>query len=59
MGRPYLGAGEIRRMIYAENIIRFYKSKTNSANWVEWAQAHPGPDAILNEAMKLAENYGD
>jgi hypothetical protein len=59
MGRNYLGAGEIRRMIYTENIIRFYNSKTKAENWAEWAAKFPGPDAILNEAMILAERHGN
>jgi hypothetical protein len=59
MGRSYLGAGEIRRMIYTENLIRFHHGKTKADSWAEWAAKFPGPDAILNEAMLLSEKYGD
>jgi len=59
MGRNYLGAGEIRRMIYCENLVRFHRSKTKAESWAEWAAKFPGPDAILNEAMILAERHGN
>jgi hypothetical protein len=60
MGRDTLGAGEIRRMIVAENITEAWKSrdryrdKDGVANWSEWAGKHPQLNSILTTAERLA-----
>jgi len=53
-GRAYLGAGEIRRMTAAENVIRYYRERAQSDNWAEWAKQHPGAAALLAKATKAA-----
>lgn len=57
LGRP-LGAGEIRRMIAADNVIRAYKSRQNSDNWATWAIKNPMYAQTIAEAIKLAGEDG-
>ncbi len=51
-----LGAGEIRRMVIAENIYKAYKSRENADNWAEWAMKYPDMNRLLEEAMLLVQN---
>ena len=55
MGRP-LGIGEIRRMVAAENVIRAYANRKAAEDWAKWAEDHPDQAALLNYAMKAAQN---
>ena len=59
MGSPTLGAGEIRRMLHAENIVKAYNGKYGSKDWVEWANKYPTMNRILIEAEKLVNEDGD
>jgi hypothetical protein len=52
-GRDVFHFGEIRRLIYAENIVNAYESRKRSSNWVEWATSHPQLAQILAEAERL------
>jgi len=54
MGRKTLSAGEMRRMIHAENIQRAYyaRSKGNAA---EWVKDNPEMNKLLFEAQKITE----
>lgn len=54
MGRT-LGAGEIRRMIAADNVVKAYRSRAASDNWAQWAQKNPEMSRLLNAVIKLAE----
>jgi hypothetical protein len=55
-GRRVLYAREYRQMMYAENIVHAYQSRTRSTNWVEWATSNPHEAAMLAEAEKLHAN---
>ena len=55
-GRPYLGAGEIRRMRCAENIIRVYRERSQADNWAEWAGKNRGAASLLAAATKAAQD---
>ena len=55
-GRPYLGAGEIRRMNASESIIRAYRERAQSDNWAEWAASHPQAANLLARATKAAND---
>ena len=57
MGRQ-LGAGEMRRMTVAENIVKAYRSRAKADNWAEWANLYPDLNRILEDAM-LAVEDGD
>jgi len=57
VGRP-LGAGEIRRMNVAKNIVNAYNDKINADNQAQWAKDNKNKDAILMEALKLAMEMG-
>ena len=57
MGRP-LYHEEIVRMRAAERIISAYKAKYSREDWAKWAQDFPQEDWLLNQAMKLAGEYG-
>ena len=60
MGRPTLGAGEMQRMIVADNVRRAwlsrgaYRDKEGNANWAEWAEAYPELSEVLVWAMRAA-----
>lgn len=58
-GRQTLGAGEIRRMITADNIVRAYQDRATSKNWADWASKNKSMSRLLNEAAKLAEDLED
>ena len=55
MGRQ-LGAGEMRRMIMAENIVNAYHNRQRAADWVKWAEDYPDEAVLLNYAMKAAQD---
>jgi len=55
-GRPVLGAGEIRRMIVAENIVRAYRRLEETGDWAKFAEENPDTHALLMEAMRLADD---
>lgn len=57
MGRPYLGAGEIRRMTAAENVIQAYQSRAQAENWASWAVGNPEQAELL--AMCVIGNDTD
>lgn len=49
MGRPILSAGEIYRMIFAENVVFAYRDRKASKNWAAWAESNPSNDALLKK----------
>jgi hypothetical protein len=55
-GRRVFYFSEIRRLIYAENIVNAYESRAQSKNWVEWATSRPRMAEILAEAERLAND---
>ena len=55
MGRRTLGAGEIRRMNAAQNIVSLYEQRARGESWAAWAVANPEGAAALNMAMLMAE----
>ena len=57
MGRT-LGYNEILCMNTAQVIVSAYKAKFSSKDWVKWGQDNQDDNALLNEAMQLAEDYG-
>ncbi len=64
MNRPYLGIGEINRIITAERIaglnqsVTEYRDDEGKINWVKWAQDDPKGAADLAEAQKAAADEG-
>ena len=62
MGRPTLGAGEIKGMIIADNVRQaylsrdLYRDRDGNKNWAEWAREYPQLSEIINEAMRAAED---
>jgi hypothetical protein len=55
-GRLVLGAGELRRMTAAENIVRWYRERARAENWAAWAAEHTWESRILNDIMKSIED---
>lgn len=55
LGRP-MGAGEMRRIVVAENIVNAYRNRQAADDWVKWAQDYPDEAALLNGAMKAAND---
>lgn len=58
MGRPYLGALEIKRIYSAEKVLQIYRDKERASSWAEWAQVNPEDAAYLAMAIKAAEEEG-
>jgi hypothetical protein len=54
-GRKQFFYGELRRMIYAENIITAYKSRAQSNDWAKWIKDNPTAAEMLAEAEMIAE----
>lgn len=52
-GRRQFYFGELKRMIYAENIITAYRSRAQSDNWASWVNSNPKLADMLAEAEKL------
>ena len=56
-----LGAGELRRITVAKNIVAAYRSRegyrdeSGAENWAEWSRTHPEQARILNMAAITAE----
>lgn len=50
-----LGVRELRELDYAGRIGQAYYTRERSGNWVEWAEQHPGDNALLNWAMRLSD----
>ena len=61
MGRPVLGAREIRRFTAAENVVNAYKNRAMSDNWATWAKQNPEEAELLGYAVKALnrEDNGD
>ena len=55
MGRKTLYAGEMRRMIHAESIVRAYKERS-TANAAEWVEKNQGMAKLLREAQRMVED---
>jgi hypothetical protein len=54
-GRRQFYFGELRRMIYAENIVTAYRSRAQSQNWASWVNSNPVMADMLAEAEKLCQ----
>ena len=52
-GRRVFYYGEIRRLIYAENVVNAYASRAQSKNWAEWTASNSRLSNILAEAEQL------
>lgn len=55
LGRNILYFGELRRMIYSENIVVAYRSRAQSKNWAEWVASNPVMANMLAEAELLCQ----
>ena len=58
MGRPYLGALEINKILSAEKVLQVHFEKERCSSWAEWAKAEPEDAAYLAKAIKAAEEEG-
>ena len=58
LGRS-LGAGEIKRMRLAENVVAAYQSRAQSANWATWASENKEMNHLLITAMELLNDGND
>ena len=58
MGRT-LSAGEMRRMMTAENVVKWAAERAKAENWAAWAKEHPHKAALLAEAMREGKDYGE
>lgn len=58
MGRPYLGAGEMRRMNTAVNIVKYHAERKGSKTWTTWAGDNPDKSTILITANRAAQAAG-
>ncbi len=54
-GRP-LGYGEMRRMIVAENVVKWHKERSVAENWAAWANENHDKAALLAECERLIQN---
>jgi len=54
-----LGAGEIKRMIATENIIRWYNERAASDNWATWNKSNPEKAHALDQAARIARDDGE
>ena len=50
IGSP-VGAGELKRMIAAENVISAYQERARNKNWATWAKENPNKAALLEIAL--------
>jgi hypothetical protein len=53
LGKKVLYFGELRKMIYAENLVTAYRSRTQSQNWASWVNEHPVWADMLADAERL------
>lgn len=53
-----VGAGEIKRMNTAVNIVAYYKQKHATDNQAKWALDNPMQDSALNRAFIAAKDAG-
>ena len=58
-GRRQFYAGELRRMVIAENIQTAYQSRARAKNWAAWVKDNPALADLLDEARQLAEDTDD
>ena len=58
LGRQ-LGAGEIKRMRVAENIVSAYRSRASSKSWATWASENKDMNHLLITARELANDGTD
>lgn len=56
LGRRQFFYGELRRMIYAENLVAAYRSRAQSNNWAEWVASNPVMADVLAEAEKICHS---
>lgn len=49
------GAGELRAMVLAENVVTAYHSRQKSENWAKWAQENPDMNRLLIMAVQNGE----
>ena len=56
-----MGAGELRRITAARNVVRaylsrkYYRDRDGNENWVEWTREHPDLARILDAAEQVVE----
>lgn len=58
LGRP-LGAGEMRKMAMAENVVMAYQARSKSKNWAVWAQKNKAEAKLLEAALMAARGGED
>lgn len=51
-----LGAGELRRMVLVENVIKAHQGRERAENWAKWAQENPQASELLARAAKAAND---
>jgi len=47
------GAGELRRMVVAENVIKAFEARQQAQDWAQWSKDNPELAALLAQAMRL------
>lgn len=55
-GRPFLGYGELRRMMHADYIVTMYNSRKKATNYATWAKDNPDAAQLLFDASRFAED---
>jgi len=58
MGRPYLGALEIKSIYSAEKVLQTHEEKERCTDWADWAKDNPDDAAFLARAIKAADEEG-
>lgn len=53
LGRKTFYFGELRALIFAENIANAYRARANAKNWAEWAAQNKVMSQVLIEAEQL------
>jgi len=56
LGRP-LGAKEIFRINYIDNILHAYDSRKRAENWATWTQENRDMARMLNKVQRIAEAF--
>ena len=46
------GAGELKSMVLAENVVSAYESRAKAENWAAWANKNPELSKLLIMAVK-------
>jgi len=56
--RPYLGAKELKNMLFAERVYDAFKERESSDNVVEWSGSNPDKADLVHFAYMAAKELG-